>query len=69
MVAGAVSVFVWDWLDRITGDVWLFDIYELAPAFLISLLVAALVSLATYRHDSTIEEEFTRSLDYVKNSR
>ncbi|MCI1932222.1 MAG: sodium/proline symporter PutP [Ancrocorticia sp.] len=69
MVAGAVSVFVWDWLDRITGDVWLFDIYELAFAFLISLLVAALVSLATYRHDSTIEEEFTRSLDYVKNSR
>ncbi|QOR70605.1 sodium/proline symporter PutP [Ruania alkalisoli] len=50
MIGGAVTVFVWSRFD--TG------IYELLPGFIVGLVLAVVVSRATYRHDATIEKEF-----------
>jgi sodium/proline symporter len=51
MVAGAAAVFVWKAFN--TG------LYELLPAFIIAMIVAVVVSLATYRRNDEIEQEFT----------
>ncbi|GAA4191060.1 sodium/proline symporter PutP [Microbacterium oryzae] len=51
MVVGAVIVFTWGKLE--TG------VYELLPGFVGSLIVAVVVSLATYRANADIEREFT----------
>ncbi|MFE2772558.1 sodium/proline symporter PutP [Microbacterium resistens] len=51
MVVGAATVFIWKALG--TG------LYELLPAFVLSLLAAIVVSLATYRHNEEIQREFT----------
>jgi sodium/proline symporter len=51
MVSGAIGVFVWPLFE--TG------LYELLPAFVLALLVAVGVSLATYRRNEEIEQEFT----------
>jgi len=51
MVAGAAAVFIWKAFN--TG------LYELLPAFIIAMIVAVVVSLATYRRNDEIEQEFT----------
>jgi len=51
MIAGSAMVFAWKALH--TG------IYELLPAFAVSMLVMWGVSLATYRRNDEIEHEFT----------
>ncbi|WP_309128796.1 sodium/proline symporter PutP [Microbacterium sp.] len=51
MFVGAVTVFVWKALD--TG------LYELLPAFVLAMITAVVVSLATYRHNAEIQQEFT----------
>ncbi|UBH04674.1 sodium:proline symporter [Leucobacter sp. Psy1] len=56
MVVGAVTVFVWSNLER-----GLFDLYELLPGFILATLTAVVVSLATYRRDENIENEFTET--------
>ena len=56
MVAGAVTVFVWKLLLNPLGGI--FQLYEILPAFLLNLVVAVVVSLATYRPNPTIEQEF-----------
>lgn len=65
MITGAVTVFVWDWLDTRTGDFWLFSIYELAPAFLASLLAIWIVSKLTYTRNEEIDAEFSASIARV----
>ncbi|VUZ25056.1 Osmoregulated proline transporter OpuE [uncultured Comamonas sp.] len=57
MVAGSVMVFVWKRLD--TG------IYELLPAFIVSMVVMVLVSLVTYKRNEEIEREFEQTCKAV----
>lgn len=56
MIAGGVSIFVWKFLVRPLGGV--LDIYELLPAFLISMLVIIVVSLLTKEPEKEIIHEF-----------
>lgn len=61
MVVGAVTVFAWS--DAEGG---LFDLYELLPGFFFALVTAVVVSLATYRRDEEIEEEFDAAVAMVR---
>ncbi len=54
MVVGTVTVFAW---GAASGG--LFDLYELLPGFVFALITAWVVSLATYKPNNEIEEEFT----------
>lgn len=56
MVAGGVTVFVWKYLVRPLGGAW--NIYELLPAFLVSLAAMVIVSLLTPAPSAEIEAEF-----------
>lgn len=56
MAAGGISVFVWKFLVRPLGGI--VDIYELLPAFLISLAVIIVVSLLTKSPEQEILQEF-----------
>ncbi|MGZ2223567.1 sodium/proline symporter PutP [Glutamicibacter nicotianae] len=54
MVTGAVVVFVWGNVDVLASAM-----YEIVPGFVAALVVAWLVSKATYRPNAEIEAEFT----------
>ncbi len=56
MLSGGVTVFVWKYAVRPIGGVW--DLYELAPAFLVSLIFIVVISLLTKEPDKEILEEF-----------
>lgn len=56
IVAGSVTVFVWKSLEGGPGNI--FGLYEILPAFLLNLMVTVAVSLATYRPNPEIEQEF-----------
>ncbi|MGN0327622.1 MAG: sodium/proline symporter [Lachnospira sp.] len=56
MISGGVFVFIWKFLVRPLGGVW--NIYELLPAFIVSLVVIIIVSLITKSPDKTIVDEF-----------
>ena len=56
MISGAVAVFVWKYLVRPIGGAW--DIYELLPAFLVSLVFIVVVSLLTKQPDESVVAEF-----------
>ena len=56
MISGGVMVFVWKYVVRPMGGVY--DIYELLPAFLVSLFMIIVVSLITKKPDETILKEF-----------
>ena len=58
MIAGGVMVFVWKYAIRPMGGI--LDIYELLPAFLISLAMIIIVSLATKAPSQDIIDEFER---------
>ena len=64
MVVGSVTVFAW---GAASGGI--FDLYELLPGFVFALITAVIVSLATYKQNEEIEEEFTTttSLVTIKN--
>ncbi len=62
MVSGGVAVFVWKYLVRPLGGA--FNIYELLPAFILSLVVTIVVSLLTKAPSSEIVDEFNE----VKNA-
>ena len=53
MVAGAATVFIWGNVDVLSGAM-----YEIVPGFALNLLVAWLVSRATWHADAAIESEF-----------
>ncbi len=59
MLVGLATVFIWKYAVRPMGGFW--DLYELAPAFLISLLVIVIVSLLTKQPEDEIYEEFQRA--------
>ncbi len=56
MISGGLMVFIWKYLVRPMGGVW--DLYELAPAFLVAIIVIVVVSLATEAPEKEIVEEF-----------
>ena len=60
MISGAVMVFVWKYCVRPMGGAW--DLYELAPAFAVALIMIVIVSLITKAPD----EEITKEFDEVK---
>ena len=60
MLSGGVMVFVWKFLLKPMGGVW--GIYELLPAFLLSLIVIVAVSLMT----KAPEKDLTDTFDAVK---
>ncbi|MCR5453274.1 MAG: sodium/proline symporter [Lachnospiraceae bacterium] len=56
MISGAVMIFVWKYLVRPLGGVW--DLYELAPAFLVAVIMIVIVSLMTKEPSKEIVDEF-----------
>lgn len=64
IVVGAVMVFVWKYLIAPLGGV--FAVYELLPAFLLSLAAIVIVSLATKAPDDSIIKEFEHAAAYDK---
>ncbi len=61
MVSGGIMVFVWKYCVRPLGGA--FDLYELAPAFLVALIFIVVVSLITKAPD----EEMLKEFEEVKN--
>ena len=58
MLTGGVMIFVWKFVIRVAfAGTWL-DIYELLPAFLLSLAVTVIVSLATKAPDKEVTDVF-----------
>ena len=60
MLSGGAMVFVWKFAVKPMGGVW--GIYELLPAFLVSLAAIIVVSLATHAP----EQEITDTFDAVR---
>ena len=56
MISGGVMVFVWKYLVRPLGGVW--NLYELAPAFLVAIIVIVVVSLLTPAPDDDMVAKF-----------
>jgi sodium/proline symporter len=56
MAVGAVTVFVWGNLP--IGDV----LYEIIPGFVLALIAAVVVSLATYKRNDDIEREYDEAI-------
>ena len=56
MISGGAMVFIWKYLVRPMGGAW--DLYELAPAFLVSAIFIVVVSLLTKAPSEEIQKEF-----------
>ena len=56
MISGGVMVFVWKYMVRPLGGVW--NLYELAPAFLVAIIVIVVVSLLTPAPDDDMVARF-----------
>lgn len=56
MIAGGVMVFVWKYLISPMGGLW--GIYELLPAFIVSVLADVIVSLVTPAPEQSVIDEF-----------
>lgn len=56
MVAGGAMVFIWKYLVRPIGGVW--NLYELAPAFLVAIIAIVVVSLLTTEPDKDMINQF-----------
>ncbi|MGP9786680.1 sodium/proline symporter PutP [Glutamicibacter sp. 287] len=54
MVSGAAVVYIWGNIDVLASNM-----YEIVPGFIVSLVVAWLVSRATYKPNAEIDAEFT----------
>ena len=59
MISGGATVFIWKYLVRPLGGAW--NIYELLPAFFVSLLFIIVVSLLTAAPDEAQVKEFEAS--------
>ena len=66
MITGGVMVFVWKLVLNPMGGV--FAIYELLPAFILSLIAIVVVSLCTKEPDSDLVEDFERVKEMTKGS-
>ena len=60
MISGGATIFIWKYCVRPIGGYW--DLYELAPAFLVASIFIVIVSLLTKAPD----EEITKEFDEVK---
>lgn len=60
IISGGIVVFVWEYVLSPMGGVW--GIYELLPAFLVSLAVIVVVSLCTKAPSKEIVEEFEQGV-------
>lgn len=60
MIAGGAMVFIWKFLVRPLGGLW--DIYELLPAFILALIVIAIVSSI----DKEKNEEIITTFDSIQ---
>ncbi|SCW79731.1 sodium/proline symporter [Lachnospiraceae bacterium C10] len=58
MIGGGATIFIWKYLVKPLGGVW--GIYELLPAFLVSLCLIIVVSLCTKAPSEEIVKEFER---------
>jgi sodium/proline symporter len=56
MISGGAMVFIWKYLVRPLGGIW--NIYELLPAFLTSLLFCVVVSLLTKAPSEAVMQEY-----------
>ena len=56
MISGAAMVFIWKYGVRPLGGAW--NLYELAPAFLVALIFIVVVSLLTKKPNDSICAEF-----------
>jgi sodium/proline symporter len=56
IISGGITVFLWKFLVRPLGGVW--DIYELLPAFIVSMIFIIVISLITPEPDREIYAEF-----------
>lgn len=59
MVAGGIMVFVWKYLVKPLGGV--FGVYELLPAFIVSIAIIFIVSLLTEKPSTQIYDEFEKA--------
>ena len=68
MAVGAVVAVLWNKAFNNGDASWIVytHLYEIVPGFLLCLLVAWLVSKATWRDDSQILEEFERAVAIAK---
>jgi sodium/proline symporter len=58
MISGTVVVFVWKFVVRVACAGTFLDIYELLPAFLVSLAAIVIVSLLTAKPEAEVTETF-----------
>ena len=63
MLVGTATVFIWKALS-VNGGI--FELYEILPGFVLNLVVAVVVSLATYRPDPEIEAEFEQAVELAR---
>jgi sodium/proline symporter len=56
MISGGAMVFIWKYLVRPLGGVW--NLYELAPAFLVAIIVIVVVSLVTAPPEKELVDQF-----------
>ncbi|MDY2940824.1 MAG: sodium/proline symporter PutP [Varibaculum sp.] len=68
MAVGAVLTFLWKYAFNSGDDSWIVNtyLYEIVPGFVMCLLVAWLVSKATWRDNPEIMEEFDRAVAISK---
>ncbi|MBO6148623.1 MAG: sodium/proline symporter [Lachnospiraceae bacterium] len=59
MISGGATVFIWKFLIKPLGGI--FSIYELLPAFIVSLIFIVAVSLLTPEPEQSILEEFEKA--------
>ncbi|MBP2369275.1 sodium/proline symporter PutP [Pseudonocardia parietis] len=63
MLTGAVTVFVWDFYGPTIAGA---ELYEIIPGFLANLLVAVVVSRATWVRDEEMEREFDTAVELAE---
>jgi sodium/proline symporter len=63
IIAGGAMVFIWKYGVRPLGGA--FDIYELLPAFIVSIIVIVVVSLCTPAPEQAILDEFEKAKNPV----
>lgn len=62
MIVGALTVIIWDTLDA----EFAVNLYEIIPGFFLCAIVAIVVSLATFKQNAEIEEEFNETERLIK---
>lgn len=64
MITGGLAVFIWNYLEKQIGGI--FTLYELLPAFLLSLAMIVIVSLIDKTYDERIIKDFEEYQRQVK---